>query len=179
VHCFPSAFPSPTNSPPVQFCKSLPPRAIPTLFASDLIKIPGRKWIARNQVAAPTMIAQVHEEPRLDKEADEGMMKEEGSVATKLVEEQKLKGEIVGGTSPEEANKAALRDEGPEVDISATKIRPGPLDLTGVIKDAVPVPPPALETARIIEDLSLITYPEGITRPEQDLNVNSKEGKFM
>ena len=40
-------------------------------------------------------------------------------------------------------------------------------------------PPSALATARPIEDLSHISYPEGVTSPNPELNVNSKKGKFM
>jgi hypothetical protein len=38
--------------------------------------------------------------------------------------------------------------------------------------------PSALATARFIEDIDLITYPQGIKRPGVELNVNSQKGKF-
>ncbi|KAI0308591.1 eukaryotic translation initiation factor 4G1, eIF4E-binding domain-containing protein, partial [Amylostereum chailletii] len=39
--------------------------------------------------------------------------------------------------------------------------------------------PSALATARIIEDLGHVRYPEGIKRPQAELNVNAAKGKFM
>ena len=41
-----------------------------------------------------------------------------------------------------------------------------------------PVARSALATVRIIEDLSRISYPEGVTGPRPELNVNPKKGKF-
>ncbi len=38
--------------------------------------------------------------------------------------------------------------------------------------------PSALATARYIEDLNHITYPEGIKSPKVELNVNTQNGKF-
>ncbi|KAH9889411.1 armadillo-type protein [Cubamyces lactineus] len=38
--------------------------------------------------------------------------------------------------------------------------------------------PSALATARIIEDIDSIKYPEGIKSPKPELNVNAKQGKF-
>ena len=38
--------------------------------------------------------------------------------------------------------------------------------------------PSALATARHIEDINHITYPEGIKRPKIELNVNAQNGKF-
>jgi hypothetical protein len=72
------------------------------------------------------------------------------------------------------------RKEGFKIDTSITKTRPGPLDLSaGATKNVVAVPPSALATAMIIEDLCHIWYPEGVTGPRPELNVNSRNGKFM
>ena len=38
--------------------------------------------------------------------------------------------------------------------------------------------PSALTTARAIEDISNIAYPEGIMSPKAELNVNAKQGNF-
>jgi translation initiation factor 4G len=38
--------------------------------------------------------------------------------------------------------------------------------------------PSALATARIIEDINQVSYPEGIMSPKIELNVNAKQGKF-
>lgn len=58
------------------------------------------------------------------------------------------------------------------------KRRPGPLDLSGTKGPIVPPLPSALATARIIDDLGGINYPEGIKSPKVELNINAKQGKF-
>ena len=44
--------------------------------------------------------------------------------------------------------------------------------------NSAPPSPSALSTARHIEDINRITYPEGIKRPKFELNVNAQMGKF-
>ena len=61
---------------------------------------------------------------------------------------------------------------------SEAKKRPGPLDLSGTKGPIAPPLPSALATARIIDDLGRIDYPEGIKSPKIELNVNAKQGKF-
>jgi len=57
--------------------------------------------------------------------------------------------------------------------------RPGPLDFqTTTDTDIAPHLPSALATARPIEDINHITYPQGIDRPKLELSVNTQEGKF-
>ena len=56
--------------------------------------------------------------------------------------------------------------------------RPGPLDLSYNAKTIPPSLPSALATARIIDDIGQITYPEGIKSPRTELNINAKDGKF-
>ncbi|KAH7928676.1 hypothetical protein BV22DRAFT_1126335 [Leucogyrophana mollusca] len=56
--------------------------------------------------------------------------------------------------------------------------RPGPLDLTSSKKDIPAGPQSALATARHIEDLSQIEYPQGIKSPSVELNANAKDKKF-
>ena len=58
------------------------------------------------------------------------------------------------------------------------KKRPGPLDLSGTKGPITPALPSALATARNIDDLMTIDYPEGIKSPQVELNVNAKQGKF-
>ncbi|TFY73543.1 hypothetical protein EWM64_g10469, partial [Hericium alpestre] len=60
--------------------------------------------------------------------------------------------------------------------ISKDKKRPEGLDGTSVTVSAPP--PSALSTARIIEDLGRVQYPEGIKSPKVELNVNAPAGKF-
>ncbi|KAH9067673.1 eukaryotic translation initiation factor 4G1, eIF4E-binding domain-containing protein, partial [Lactarius vividus] len=42
----------------------------------------------------------------------------------------------------------------------------------------LPVPTSALATARPIQDLNHIFYPEGIKNPDAQLNINAQKGKF-
>ncbi len=58
--------------------------------------------------------------------------------------------------------------------------RPGPLNLTTTINNTniAPSLPSALAAARHIEDISCITYPQGIRSPKLELNVNTQKGKF-
>ncbi|KAH9912513.1 armadillo-type protein [Fomitopsis serialis] len=59
------------------------------------------------------------------------------------------------------------------------KRHPGPLDLSSTRNQSIAQPlPSALATARIIEDLGSVSYPEGIKSPKVELNVNAKHGKF-
>ncbi|KDQ50870.1 hypothetical protein JAAARDRAFT_41657 [Jaapia argillacea MUCL 33604] len=72
-----------------------------------------------------------------------------------------------------EENKKPLR-----IDTDARR-RPGPLDLSSTKQTPISAPlPSALATARIIEDLGRVSYPEGIMSPKPELNVNAKNGKF-
>ncbi|KAG1824451.1 armadillo-type protein [Suillus subaureus] len=56
--------------------------------------------------------------------------------------------------------------------------RSGPLDLISAKRDVSAPPPSALLTARVIGNLSEITYPEGIKGPRVELNVNVRDGRF-
>ena len=57
--------------------------------------------------------------------------------------------------------------------------RPGPLNLQTTINSNIAPPlPSALATARHIEDINRITYPQGIKSPKLELNVNTQKGKF-
>jgi len=58
--------------------------------------------------------------------------------------------------------------------------RPGPLDFqTTTETDIAPLLPSALATARPIEDINRITYPQGINKPQLEFSVNTQEGKFL
>lgn len=56
--------------------------------------------------------------------------------------------------------------------------RPGPLDLASAKRDVSAPPPSALLTARVIENLSEVAYPEGIKSPKVELNANVRDGRF-
>ncbi|CAE7085121.1 unnamed protein product, partial [Rhizoctonia solani] len=55
---------------------------------------------------------------------------------------------------------------------------PGPLDLTSAQGNRSAAPPSALASARIIEDLNSVPYPETIKTPNPDLNIAATPGKF-
>ena len=88
----------------------------------------------------------------------------------------------------DEAAKEEAKDKVPDkvslrIDTSLTsadgKRRPGRLDVSSTKSNAIPAPlPSALATARIIEDIGSIEYPEGIKSPKPELNLNAKQGKF-
>jgi hypothetical protein len=56
--------------------------------------------------------------------------------------------------------------------------RPGPLDLTPTNREVSAPPPSVLLTARVIENLSEVAYPEGIKSPKVELNANARYGRF-
>ena len=86
------------------------------------------------------------------------------------VEEEKEEGEI---TAEEEKPKT---NAPPPSELP--RRRPGPLDLSSTQKPMSQPLPSALATARIIDDLGTVSYPEGIKSPSVELNVNAKDGKF-
>ncbi|KAI0079837.1 hypothetical protein K474DRAFT_1658664 [Panus rudis PR-1116 ss-1] len=146
------------------------------------------------------------EEERLRKEAEEKerLRKEEEekakAAAAAAAEQEKAsseskpesipeaeEGEIDESAAPSEASKEEKKEE-KSVDKASLRIdtavhdrrqRPGPLDLTQAKQQVIPQPlPSALATARAIDDLGRVPYPEGIKSPKVELNVNAKEGKF-
>ncbi|KAG2335507.1 hypothetical protein BDR05DRAFT_857499, partial [Suillus weaverae] len=51
-------------------------------------------------------------------------------------------------------------------------------DLASAKRDVSAPPPSALLTARVIENLSEVAYPEGIKSPKVELNANVRDGRF-
>ena len=74
--------------------------------------------------------------------------------------------------------QTAVRKEDLKSYSSITQTRPSPLNLFGAVKPNAPATLPVLARARIVEDLDLISYPEGVTGPKPQLNANSKKGMF-
>ncbi|EIM85126.1 uncharacterized protein STEHIDRAFT_81994 [Stereum hirsutum FP-91666 SS1] len=142
------------------------------------------------------------------KEEEEAKLKEleaaekaeaEAAAKAAAAASEKEEGEIEE-SKPSESSKAAdaaelaaaaeeARDKVPDkeplrIDTAAVpelpgKRRPGPLNLQSVQAMNIPQPlPSALATARIIEDLHEISYPEGIKSPKVELNANAAKGKF-
>jgi len=101
-------------------------------------------------------------------------------------ERRKGRGKIVQLERPgtighgEEAGKligASGRDSQGAMSLGTLKKRPPPLNL-----DESPSSPDLYFTTtpavRAIDDLERISYPEGISGPKRELNVNAKEGRF-
>lgn len=144
------------------------------------------------------------EAERLRKEVEEQARKEEEERVARDAEEEKAKaavqevkaepeeGEVQEPEQAVEATDEATKEEARDkvsdkaplrIDTSLTssdgKRRPGRLDLSSTKNQTIPVPlPSALATARIIEDIGSIQYPEGIKSPKPELNTNAKQGKF-
>ena len=60
------------------------------------------------------------------------------------------------------------------------KRRPDRLDLSGMKDQSIPSALlSGLVTARIIEHIASIQYPEGVKSTKPELNVNVKQGKFL
>ncbi|KAK0486265.1 hypothetical protein IW261DRAFT_1359113, partial [Armillaria novae-zelandiae] len=79
-------------------------------------------------------------------------------------------------------NSATSKDQEKEKDLrintTSPRRRPGPFDLSTTKANIPPPVPSALATARIIDDLGRVPYPEGIKSPRIELNINAKDGKF-
>lgn len=134
------------------------------------------------------------EKERAKKEAEEKAKAEAETAAAAAavanakpatIPEQAEDGEIEEDSTPKgEANdkiaeKASLRIDTTISTHEFPRRRPGPLDLTGTKTQSISAPlPSALATARIIDNLDSVPYPEGIQSPKPELNVNAKQGKF-
>ena len=71
----------------------------------------------------------------------------------------------------EKASRTLTLRSRPQVTVPSTTDSP-------TTKNVIAVSLSALAAARMIEDLGHISYPEGVSGPKPELNVNSKEGKF-
>jgi hypothetical protein len=76
------------------------------------------------------------------------------------------------------ADKPKLADLKINTSNEGLRKRPGRLDLSNTQKGISGSLPSALATARIIEDINQVSYPEGIMSPKIELNINAKDGKF-
>ncbi|KAK7036415.1 hypothetical protein VNI00_011612 [Paramarasmius palmivorus] len=123
---------------------------------------------------------EAEEKERLQKEAAKAAAEAEAAKAKEA--EEKEEGEI--DESKETPREEKKQERTPlKIDTNATpegpvRRRPGPLDLS-TAKSNIPAPlPSALATARVIEDLGSVSYPEGVKSPQVELNVNATKGKF-
>ncbi|KZP05638.1 hypothetical protein FIBSPDRAFT_1053990 [Athelia psychrophila] len=102
------------------------------------------------------------------------------AAATAATAKEKEEGEVAESPSELISDKRksglSINTAGPSQE--ARKPRPGSLDLSYGKTPITPGLPSALATARIIEDIEKMEYPEGIMSPKLELNVNAKDGKF-
>ncbi|KZT21061.1 hypothetical protein NEOLEDRAFT_1121622 [Neolentinus lepideus HHB14362 ss-1] len=116
--------------------------------------------------AAKAKVEVPEEDKAAELEMEEGEVKEDAPAEHKKDEEQKPK------------DKGPLRID-TALHSPEQKRRPGPLDLSVTRSSSISASlPSALATARIIEDLGSVTYPEGIQSPKPELNAHAKNGKF-
>lgn len=143
-------------------------------------------------------LAQEQERIKIEEEERLRLQEEEASRARAAAIEADTKLEDFESQSPQEdgevqdaedESRLAIPDAGQELRDKAKdtlristsplpdfKKRPGPLDLSNT-KNTASLPS-ALATARVIEDLGSVQYPEGISSPKVELNINAKHGKF-
>jgi translation initiation factor 4G len=101
------------------------------------------------------------------KEAEERAAREEREKECLPQEEERVQREAGENTERERAEQEILR-----------KLQEEEQAQTTINTNIAPPLPSALATARHIEDINRITYPDGIKRPKVELNVNNQKGKF-
>ncbi|KAG6382037.1 hypothetical protein JVT61DRAFT_671 [Boletus reticuloceps] len=113
----------------------------------------------------------------LKREATQLEADEARDVVESLSEDSK---EPEEGEPPPKAQKEALRIDTSSMPppLEIPRRRPGPLDINAAKRDMSTPPLSALATARNIERLQDIEYPEGVRSPREDLNKDAKDGKF-
>jgi len=104
-------------------------------------------------------------------------------VTAKLDLEPSGEGEVIENGVSEQpvngANKSLKQKESLRIDTSeSAKRRLIPLDINAAKKNSSSPPLSALMTARNIDRLDEIEYPQGIKNPTTELNQNAKDGKF-
>ena len=122
------------------------------------------------------------EKERLRREEEERIKAEEAKARAKEEEEKERKSAEIDAKLKEIESASAAADNIPiSTSPESHKRRPipGPLDLSSTHRPGVSQPlPSALATARHIQDISQVQYPEGVRSPSLELNTNAKDGKF-
>ncbi|KAF5393461.1 hypothetical protein D9757_000476 [Collybiopsis confluens] len=127
--------------------------------------------LRQEEEAAAEAKAKAEEEAKARAAQAEAEAREDGEIE----DDEKASSDAQDDSKSEEKNSLRIDTAAPTE--HATKRRPGRLDLS-VVKN-IPAPlPSALATARIIDDLGSVPYPEGVKSPKIELNVNAKDGKF-
>jgi len=118
--------------------------------------------------------AKAEEEERLRKETEKREREEEKEKENEKEKEQVV--ELVGSPAP--SLIAIPKPSLPEQPKLKRPI-PGPLDLSATSKPGLPPSlPSALATARAIDNLDKVQYPEGVMSPKPELNAGAANGKF-
>ncbi|KAF9222487.1 hypothetical protein BS17DRAFT_708821 [Gyrodon lividus] len=115
----------------------------------------------------------------LDSPVEESKEPEEGEVIENgELEEPHVNGDSV--SKPAKAQKEVLRIDTSSMPppLELPRRRPGPLDISAAKRDNSTAPLSALVTAKNIERLQDVEYPEGVRSPREDLNKDAKDGKF-
>ena len=122
------------------------------------------------------------EQSRKEEEEKDRQRKEEEEAKAKVeTEAEKAKSAPLEIKSKKEGQAASGITDAPLSTSPETAKRrpiPGPLDLSSTHKPVAQPLPSALATARHIQDVYQVTYPEGIRSPKPELNTNAKDGKF-
>ena len=130
--------------------------------------------------AARALVADVDAEP--DSLPEEGEIEDDSQpAAAEETPPSKTASVLPPATVPTDlpAKSSSLRIDTTLPSPETQRRRPGPLNLqTAITSNIAPALPSALATARHIEDINRITYPEGIKSPKVELNVNTQNGKF-
>lgn len=108
---------------------------------------------------------------KLESSLDELQEPEEGEV---IESEGITESQVHSALRTSKTQKESLRIDTTEL----SRRRPGPLDITAARKDSSTPPLSALMTARNLDRLDEVEYPEGIKSPKVELNQNAKDGKF-
>lgn len=124
------------------------------------------------------------------KKAEKERLEQEG-LETKHLEKERMEKESLAkeaeeqrlGLEKEEADKKAaesqLQDGKAEVNEEGDVVEENrTLDRTEAKRITITAFATALATARIISDILIVHYPEGVSSPLPELNQNAKEGKF-
>ncbi|KAF8520278.1 hypothetical protein BU17DRAFT_89283 [Hysterangium stoloniferum] len=125
------------------------------------------------EAAAKELARKAEEEAKARAEEEERLKKE--------AEEEKAT-EFTGSPAPSLITPGPLSRSASPLPVEPPKLKrpiPGPLDLSATSKPGLPPSlPSALATARIIDNLDRIQYPEGIMSPKPELNTGASNGRF-
>ncbi|KAJ7072794.1 hypothetical protein C8F01DRAFT_1012705 [Mycena amicta] len=131
------------------------------------------------------------EEAKLQKDKEDAaaatLVTEEADSILEVEEGEVQELDVVPSSDKEEGESTPVKDtpakDALRIDTTPSndgaRRRPGRLNLANTLNANIPAAlPSALATARIIDDLTRVPYPENIQSPKVELNVNATDGKF-